>query len=78
MFLQLQTQPATGFDYITLAMAIFGAVTGCAALAVRFASLLVTGPRLRVKNTYALHFGVERWFMSVEVANNVGRARDGR
>lgn len=66
-----QADPTT-LDYITLALAIVGAVTGIAALAAQFASLLVSGWRVKVTATHALSTGDERWYVSANVSN-VGR-----
>jgi hypothetical protein len=63
----------TGLDYLTLAVAIFGAVTGAVALGVQIVSFLLSGPRVKVSASANLHTGNGLWFLGISAAN-VGRS----
>lgn len=63
----------TGLDYLTLTVAIFGAVTGAVALGVQVVSFVMSGPRVKVAASANLHTGNSLWFLGIGAAN-VGRA----
>jgi hypothetical protein len=63
----------TGLDYLTLGVAIFGAVTGAVAIGVQVVSFVVSGPRVKATASANLHTGNRLWFLGICVAN-VGRA----
>lgn len=62
----------TALDYWTLCIALVGALTGLAALAVTVWSTVLAGPRIKVTvaNSYAT--ASDDWWLSVD-ASNIGR-----
>ncbi|HET6908041.1 MAG TPA: hypothetical protein VFH54_01780 [Mycobacteriales bacterium] len=63
----------TGLDYLTLGVAIFGAVTGAVAIAVQVVQFTFSGPRVKVNASANLHSANMLWFLGIGAAN-VGRA----
>ncbi|MBB1517353.1 hypothetical protein H5398_15465 [Tessaracoccus sp. MC1679] len=62
----------TPLDYWTLSIAIIGAVTGVAALAVTVWGTVLAGPRVKVTVANAYTTATDEWWLSVD-ASNIGR-----
>ena len=62
----------TGLDYLTLGVAVFGAVTGAVAIGVQVVSFVLSGPRVKVTASANFHTGNRLWFLGIGTAN-VGR-----